>query len=39
MTDSRTLELSKALINQPSVTPEDLNCQPMMIDILEPYAI
>ena len=36
MTDSRTLELSKALINQPSVTPEDLNCQPMMIDILEP---
>ncbi len=38
MTDSRTLALSKALINQPSVTPEDLNCQPMMIDILEPLG-
>ncbi len=38
MSDSPTLALSKALINQPSVTPEDLNCQPMMIDMLEPLG-
>ena len=38
MSDSPTLVLSKALINQPSVTPEDLNCQPMMIDMLEPLG-
>ena len=38
MSDSPTLALSKALINQPSVTPEDLNCQPMMIEMLEPLG-
>ncbi len=38
MSDSPTLALSKAFINQPSVTPEDLNCQPMMIDMLEPLG-
>ena len=38
MSDSPTLALSKAFINQPSVTPEDLNCQPMMIEMLEPLG-
>ena len=38
MSDTPTLALAKALINQPSVTPEDLNCQPMMIDMLEPLG-
>lgn len=32
---SATLELTKALIQQPSVTPEDAGCQAMMIERLE----
>jgi len=38
MSDTRTLELSKALIAQPSVTPEDAECQQMMEDILAPLG-
>ena len=32
---NETLDFTKALIAQPSVTPEDLHCQPMMIERLE----
>lgn len=38
MSDTRTLALSKALIAQPSVTPEDAECQQMMEDILAPLG-
>lgn len=38
MTDSRTLSLAKALIEKPSVTPEDEKCQDMMADILKPLG-
>ncbi len=38
MSDTRTLALSKALIEQPSVTPEDAECQQMMTDILSPLG-
>lgn len=38
MSDTRTLALSKALIEQPSVTPEDAECQQMMADILSPLG-
>ena len=38
MSDTRTLALSKALIEQPSVTPEDAECQQMMEDILAPLG-
>ncbi|EAT12145.1 succinyl-diaminopimelate desuccinylase [Bermanella marisrubri] len=38
MSDSRTLALSIALIEQASVTPDDAECQPMMCDILEPLG-
>ena len=32
---SRTLELAKQLINNPSVTPDDMGCQKLMINRLE----
>ncbi|WP_293748312.1 succinyl-diaminopimelate desuccinylase [uncultured Paraglaciecola sp.] len=35
---SRTLELTKDLINRKSVTPEDAGCQDMMADILKPLG-
>lgn len=35
---SRTLELTKELINRKSVTPEDAGCQEMMADILKPLG-
>lgn len=35
---SRTLELTKDLINRKSVTPEDAGCQDMMADILTPLG-
>jgi len=38
MSDSRTLQLAKDLIAQPSVTPEDKNCQQMMKDVLAPLG-
>jgi succinyl-diaminopimelate desuccinylase len=34
----QTLSLAKALIAQPSVTPEDGNCQQQLIDILQPLG-
>lgn len=33
-----TLELTKALISQPSVTPDDESCQQMLCDWLTPYG-
>ncbi|MEZ5523821.1 MAG: succinyl-diaminopimelate desuccinylase [Pseudomonadales bacterium] len=38
MTDNAVLQLTKDLIAQPSVTPEDSNCQEMMISRLEPLG-
>jgi succinyl-diaminopimelate desuccinylase len=35
---SRTLDLTKDLINRKSVTPEDAGCQDMMADILKPLG-
>jgi succinyl-diaminopimelate desuccinylase len=35
---SRTLDLTKNLINRKSVTPEDAGCQEMMVNILEPLG-
>jgi succinyl-diaminopimelate desuccinylase len=35
---SRTLDLTKNLINRKSVTPEDLGCQEMMANILKPLG-
>lgn len=35
---SRTLDLTKGLINRKSVTPEDAGCQDMMADILKPLG-
>ncbi|MBU3006062.1 succinyl-diaminopimelate desuccinylase [Paraglaciecola arctica] len=35
---SRTLDLTKDLINRKSVTPEDAGCQDMMANILEPLG-
>jgi len=32
---SNTLELAKSLISKPSITPDDLGCQPIMIDRLK----
>lgn len=32
------LELTKALINRKSVTPEDAGCQPLMMDVLAPLG-
>ena len=37
MTDE-TLQLTKALIAQPSVTPDDMHCQPMMAERLKPLG-
>ncbi len=34
----KTIELTKALINRRSVTPEDAGCQDLMADILEPLG-
>jgi succinyl-diaminopimelate desuccinylase len=38
MTDTRTLELAKALIEKESVTPEDMQCQELMGDVLAPLG-
>jgi succinyl-diaminopimelate desuccinylase len=38
MTDNAVLQLPQDLIAQPSVTPEDSNCQEMMISRLEPLG-
>ena len=38
MTDTRTLELAKALIEKESVTPEDMQCQELMGDVLSPLG-
>ena len=38
MTDSRTIELAKALIEKESVTPDDAQCQELMSDILKPLG-
>jgi succinyl-diaminopimelate desuccinylase len=38
MTDNAVLQLTKDLIAQPSVTPEDSNCQEMIISRLEPLG-
>jgi len=38
MADTRTLELAKALIEKESVTPEDMQCQELMGDILAPLG-
>lgn len=38
MTDSRTIELAKALIEKESVTPDDAQCQDLMADILKPIG-
>lgn len=35
---SRTLDLTKDLINRKSVTPEDAGCQELMVNILEPLG-
>jgi succinyl-diaminopimelate desuccinylase len=35
---SRTLELTKNLINRKSVTPEDAGCQELMVNILKPLG-
>jgi succinyl-diaminopimelate desuccinylase len=35
---SRTLDLTKNLINRKSVTPEDAGCQELMVNILEPLG-
>jgi succinyl-diaminopimelate desuccinylase len=35
---SRTLDLTKNLINRKSVTPEDAGCQEMMVNILKPLG-
>ena len=35
---SDTLNLTKALISRPSVTPDDKGCQPLLIDQLEPLG-
>jgi succinyl-diaminopimelate desuccinylase len=38
MTDSRTIELAKALIEKESVTPYDAQCQDLMAEILSPIG-
>jgi succinyl-diaminopimelate desuccinylase len=38
MTDSRTIELAKALIEKESVTPDDAQCQDLMAEILAPIG-
>jgi succinyl-diaminopimelate desuccinylase len=38
MTDSRTIELAKALIEKESVTPDDAQCQDLMAEILSPIG-
>lgn len=38
MTDSRTIELAKALIEKESVTPDDAQCQDLMAEILTPIG-
>lgn len=38
MTDTRTLELAKALIEKESVTPEDMQCQELMGEVLAPLG-
>ena len=38
MSDSRTLELAKALIEKESVTPDDAQCQELMTGILAPIG-
>lgn len=38
MTDSRTIELAKALIEKESVTPDDAQCQELMSGILKPLG-
>ena len=38
MTDSRTIELAKALIEKESVTPDDAQCQELMENILKPIG-
>ena len=35
---SKTLDLAKALISRPSVTPDDKGCQQLLIDTLEPIG-
>ena len=35
---SKTLELTKALISRPSVTPDDKGCQQLLVDHLEPLG-
>ncbi len=37
-TTSATIQLTQAFIREPSVTPEDFNCQKMMIDRLSPLG-
>lgn len=38
MSESRTIELAKSLIEKVSVTPSDAKCQELMTDILEPLG-